>query len=1218
MESAKTVKREFDYYAFISYSRVDEKWARWIQGRLETYRFPTVLRREEQSLPARIFPVFRDKTDLPGGVLTEQLKHQLEESEYLIVICSPNSARAEWVEWEITYFRSLGREKNIIPLIVDGMPHAEDPAGECYTPSLLEREGESLPGVCVGELGQSKAVWQVIALLTGLRYERLERLEKRRIRRRRSMTACLTAMALVVLSVLVWYELPHSAYYWSYVYRNECPVGLAEISRQERETVHDCYRIVTRRNRVIRLERVNSAQTVTDGVFSHALDDFPVTEFSYDGKGNLDCVVKKDSAGNICLVKNYTNDLGRVEFENPYDDAGVARRPGNLISEKGSSSLSDSSSSGSNITGQSMRYEDGYLIQELYTQGSGHTPACDENGIYGKAYTRDEDGKILRVTNLGRDGRPLRMQYGTRIAYTEYEYDERGRIVRYSFYDAQGSPVANEDRVFSVQCSYEEREGRIGVRYLDAEGEPCADSDGIAQYIAICDEHGFLAELCGYDEAGKPAWQKEEGFSQILYETDQQGRMTEVLYCDADKNPVIGKRGYAGVSFKYDKRGRVVEEWYRGTDGALIYESEFCCAGMKTEYSKDDRSVRVTFYDANGEPALSNLGCVSAVKSINERGQDERYAYYDAEGNPIRIWNNCSVIAFEYGVDGLLTQKAFFDEEGLPCADWTGVSVIKYEYEDGRQVSVRYFDAMGRPCYSKGTDGNYAREEFAYNSNGRITSIRYYDIADKPVCVGGIYVEQRAYDEKSGNCILYTYCDYEGNRMQNESGYASEELIYDEKGQVIRRSRWEQNAEFVVGTDYAREINMEYDTRGNMTRIVYDYHSTDGLRHFRPLSYEYDARDNQTKQFLMGDEGEIYTNEDGIAALEWKYDERDRVVEIDYYDTEEELINGAAGYAMEKFSYDVNNRLVETSRFAVAGGKADHKLTLYDRLVYDYDVYGHETKVRHYDSQGELIADSDGVAYIEKDYDAMGNILRRTCFDRNGERIVGLDGYAVVETIYDAAGRALQHDYYDENGMPMTQESGFPARETLALTDRGDVRERTIYNEKGEFFQTKTGYPRSVYAYDGQGAEVAFWFYDCENRLVDAQVKVVYIEEVETGSRAHRACLRKSDIILQYGDWEFWGDENFQDSMFSQFDSIRRTNINGHLKVRIYREDSGTGYFVLDTEANTLYTDAGVGTANVKEYLFEDDSIGIQTGVMWLDVESVLSIREQYEDLFAL
>ena len=32
-----------EYYAFISYKREDEKWAKWLQHKLEHYKFPTSL-----------------------------------------------------------------------------------------------------------------------------------------------------------------------------------------------------------------------------------------------------------------------------------------------------------------------------------------------------------------------------------------------------------------------------------------------------------------------------------------------------------------------------------------------------------------------------------------------------------------------------------------------------------------------------------------------------------------------------------------------------------------------------------------------------------------------------------------------------------------------------------------------------------------------------------------------------------------------------------------------------------------------------------------------------------------------------------------------------------------------------------------------------------------------------------------------------------------------
>lgn len=107
----------FQYYAFISYKHEDEKWAKWLQHKLENYKLPSIIRKEIPRLPRYIRPVFRDKTDLGVGQLTESLRKELELSQYLIVICSSEAAKSEWVGKEIDAFISMGRTDNIIPFI---------------------------------------------------------------------------------------------------------------------------------------------------------------------------------------------------------------------------------------------------------------------------------------------------------------------------------------------------------------------------------------------------------------------------------------------------------------------------------------------------------------------------------------------------------------------------------------------------------------------------------------------------------------------------------------------------------------------------------------------------------------------------------------------------------------------------------------------------------------------------------------------------------------------------------------------------------------------------------------------------------------------------------------------------------------------------------------------------------------------------------------------
>lgn len=84
------------------------------------------------------------------------------------------------------------------------------------------------------------------------------------------------------------------------------------IRRTDRQTASDYYKIVKRRNKIIRLERVNSAGTVTDGVATYATDDYPNIEFKYSDNGTLDSAIQKGSTGEIQMMKSYSQNFGSV------------------------------------------------------------------------------------------------------------------------------------------------------------------------------------------------------------------------------------------------------------------------------------------------------------------------------------------------------------------------------------------------------------------------------------------------------------------------------------------------------------------------------------------------------------------------------------------------------------------------------------------------------------------------------------------------------------------------------------------------------------------------------------------------------------------------------------------------------------------------------------------------------------------------------------------
>lgn len=135
------MNQEKEYFAFISYQRKDEEWADRLRNKLEHYRLPSSVRKQNASLPKEIRPIFRDALELAGGVLAKEIEAALQQSKYLIVICSPNSARSPWVNKEIQTFIDLGREDRIIPFIIDGTPFSDDEETECFPTCspLIER-----------------------------------------------------------------------------------------------------------------------------------------------------------------------------------------------------------------------------------------------------------------------------------------------------------------------------------------------------------------------------------------------------------------------------------------------------------------------------------------------------------------------------------------------------------------------------------------------------------------------------------------------------------------------------------------------------------------------------------------------------------------------------------------------------------------------------------------------------------------------------------------------------------------------------------------------------------------------------------------------------------------------------------------------------------------------------------------------------------------------
>lgn len=179
-------EQEYKFFAFISYSSLDYKWGKRIQEKLEHYRMPTTLCSKHGWKRKPMRPVFFAPTDILPGGLTAELQERLKASRNLIVVCTPNSARSEWVGKEIAFFHQLGRTQQIQFFIVYGIPHSGNPETECFNPIVNELGLPEILGANIHEkiyrwtwLNEERAYVQLITKLLGVEFDSIWQRHKR-------------------------------------------------------------------------------------------------------------------------------------------------------------------------------------------------------------------------------------------------------------------------------------------------------------------------------------------------------------------------------------------------------------------------------------------------------------------------------------------------------------------------------------------------------------------------------------------------------------------------------------------------------------------------------------------------------------------------------------------------------------------------------------------------------------------------------------------------------------------------------------------------------------------------------------------------------------------------------------------------------------------------------------------------------------------------------
>lgn len=200
-------KQTVKYWAFLSYSRRDEKWVTSLHRKLESFHIP------KQTAPAagqvfppgdRFRPVFRDHDELAvASNLSVNLTAALDDSRFLVLVASQASAGSGYVEAEVRHMVDTGRAEDIriIALESDVDQHVPlPPALASYVedgrePLWLDARGTSKP--------TRRSVVRLVAGMLGISFDTLWRRDRRRRRQQFLAVAAAVLLLATVVSVVM-------------------------------------------------------------------------------------------------------------------------------------------------------------------------------------------------------------------------------------------------------------------------------------------------------------------------------------------------------------------------------------------------------------------------------------------------------------------------------------------------------------------------------------------------------------------------------------------------------------------------------------------------------------------------------------------------------------------------------------------------------------------------------------------------------------------------------------------------------------------------------------------------------------------------------------------------------------------------------------------------------------------------------------------------------
>ena len=519
-------------------------------------------------------------------------------------------------------------------------------------------------------------------------------------------------------------------------------------------------------------------------------------------------------------------------------------------------------------------YDDrGNKISEVYANGAKKTYEYNNRNLVVKTQSYDKEGTKTLISRYRYDdyGQLLEMtdyrvssETETAYRYTEYTYDQRGRITAFAEISQNAQPTADDIKAHQIRYTYNEDGNLSKVSYPTTK-------DGIQSLSYIYDENGWLQEIKGelhskgqttekvlrsysYDAYGKVKEIKDyrnrlkNGAQAVqkIYTYDSFDRVKEMIYTDLETGKVMESYQYS-----YDKNSNITKKTqvnnYPKEDADKVNETKsytYDTLGrltktVTTDHNKDDKTKTVTYtYDNVGNRLKEDDGTTTTSYTYNGLDQlktstkekrtavDEVRQYsYDANGNQTDVKNTKTgqTESYTYDAENRLSKVSVTDKDGK-----TAVIQQNHYNGDGQRIqkvegskTTNYYYQDGVVSYT--TDGeNSQTSQNLIGTDGNILATQRYgsDHTDYLLYNKDIQGSSTSLVKENGSAdATYQYTDFGettingDNKVENEVCYTGG--IYDQStGLYYLNARYynPEDGRFVTEDTYRGETN-EPDTQ---------------------------------------------------------------------------------------------------------------------------------------------------------------------------------------------------------------------------------------------------------------------------------------------------------------------------------------------------------------------------------------------------------------------